>query len=385
MSRTVAIVVAAGRGKRFGGDVPKQYQMLGSIPVLRHAVCAFLDHDAIDAVLPVLHEGDREMWRSALDGLTTLDPVLGGETRQSSVLNGLEAIEGTADRVLIHDGARPNLAPEIIDRVCAALDDADGAVPVLAIADTLKRGNANQISETVDRQGLFRAQTPQGFRLEPFLKAHREMRGQDLTDDAAVAEAAGLRVMSVQGDEDNIKVTKPDDIQRLARLMPQTAALVRVGTGFDIHRFGPGTFVTLCGVRIPHERGLIGHSDADAALHAVTDAILGGLSLGDIGEHFPPDDAKWANAASGQFVQFAAAQVQARAGQIQHVDVTIICEVPKIAPHRAEMCQQLASLLGLRLDQVSVKATTSEGLGFVGRKEGIAVQASVTLGIPPRG
>lgn len=385
MSRTVAIVVAAGRGKRFGGDVPKQYQMLGGIPVLRHAVCAFLDHDAIDAVLPVLHEGDREMWRSALDGLTTLEPVLGGETRQSSVLNGLEAIEGTADRVLIHDGARPNLAPEIIDRVCAALDDADGAVPVLAIADTLKRGNANQISETVDRQGLFRAQTPQGFRLEPFLKAHREMRGQDLTDDAAVAEAAGLRVMSVQGDEDNIKVTKPDDIQRLARLMPQTAALVRVGTGFDIHRFGPGTFVTLCGVRIPHEQGLIGHSDADAALHAVTDAILGGLSLGDIGEHFPPDDAKWANAASGQFVQFAAAQVQARAGQIQHVDVTIICEVPKIAPHRAEMCQQLANLLGLRLDQVSVKATTSEGLGFVGRKEGIAVQASVTLGIPPRG
>ncbi len=385
MAKTVAIIVAAGRGQRFGSDVPKQYQMLGGMPVLRHAVRAFLDHDAIDAVLPVLHEGDREMWRSALDGLTTLEPVLGGETRQSSVLNGLEAIEGTADCVLIHDGARPNPAAEIIDRVCAALHDADGAVPVLAIADTLKRGNGGQISETVDRQGLFRAQTPQGFRLEPFLKAHREMRGHDLTDDAAVAEAAGLKVMSVQGHEDNIKVTNPDDIQRLAALMPQTAALVRVGTGFDVHRFGPGTFVTLCGVKIPHEQGLIGHSDADAAFHAVTDAILGGLSFGDIGEHFPPDDAKWANAASERFVRFAAEQVQARAGHIQHVDVTIICEVPKIAPHRAEMCEQLASLLGLRLDQVSVKATTSEGLGFVGRKEGIAVQATVTLGIPPRG
>lgn len=385
MSETVAIIVAAGRGQRFGGAAPKQYELLNSTPLLRHSLLAFLEHDRIDAVLPVIHPDDQDQFSAAAKGLKTLPPVFGGETRQASVLRALQALEGHADHVLIHDGARPNVSAAVIDNVCEALKHAPGAVPLLPVTDTLKRSDGQEVHETVPRSGLYRAQTPQGFSFSAILEAHQRAAGKDLTDDASVAENAGMRVASVAGDEDNIKVTGPEDLKRLEVLMGGTPNLIHVGSGFDVHKFGPGASIMLCGVEVPHTSGLIGHSDADVALHAVVDAILGALSLGDIGDHFPPSEAKWAGAASELFVQFAAEQIQARRGHIHHVDVTIICEGPKIGPHRNAMRASLGRMLELSLDRVSVKATTTEGLGFTGRKEGIAVQATVTLGLPANG
>ncbi|BBK31949.1 2-C-methyl-D-erythritol 2,4-cyclodiphosphate synthase [Stella humosa] len=385
---TIAIVVAAGRGLRFGGAVPKQYGLLAGRPVLRHAVDRFLAHPAVDGVRVVIHPDDLPLYSAAMAGLDLPPPVAGGATRRESVLNGLESLAAAPPaRVLIHDGARPLVDAELIDRTLAALAKHAGAVPAVAVADTLKRcGPDGAIVETVPRQGLWRAQTPQGFRFDRLLAAHR---GGDFTieptDDAQVMEQAGETVALVAGSEDNIKITHDGDLARAASLLGQVApggGDIRVGTGFDVHAFAEGDHVWLGGLRIAHDRALSGHSDADVALHALTDAILGAIGAADIGAHFPPTDPQWRGASSDRFLAHAASLVAARGGTIVHVDLTIVCERPKVGPHRAAMVERIAAILGVAADRVSVKATTTEGLGFTGRREGIVAQAVATVRLP---
>jgi 2-C-methyl-D-erythritol 4-phosphate cytidylyltransferase/2-C-methyl-D-erythritol 2,4-cyclodiphosphate synthase len=382
MARVVALVVAAGRGNRFGGDVPKQWQMLGGQPILRHSLGAFAAHPDIAEVRAVIHPDDRDRYEAAAAGLRLNPPISGGATRQDSVRLGLEALANDPpDWVLIHDGARPFVDSGLIARVLKALATEPGAIPALPVHDTLKRGEDGKIAATVPREGLFRAQTPQGFHFSPILAAHRANQGRELTDDAALFEAAGLPVALVEGAEENVKITTRRDLERSEAKLSGPRE-TRVATGYDVHRFGPGDHVTLCNVKVPHEQGLEGHSDADAALHALTDALLGCIGAGDIGRHFPPSDPRWKGADSALFLAYVAELVAAAGGRILHCDVTIICERPKIGPHRAAMVTRLAELLGLPESRVSVKATTTEGLGFTGRREGIAAQAAATISLP---
>ncbi len=380
---TVALILAAGCGARFGGTAPKQYQNLAGQPVLRRAVRAFLNHPCVDAVRVVIGPKDHLSYQNALGDLPLLPPVVGGESRQQSGRLGLESFQAQTPRhVLIHDAARPCLPAIVIDRVLDALRDTPGAVPALPVADTIKRGDHRGFgNETVDRMNLWRAQTPQGFHYARILAAHQAATDRNLTDDAAVAAAAGMAVRLVEGSVENIKLTTPEDLRRAEYAFGD--AEMRVGSGMDVHAFGPGDAVTLCGVAIPHGRGLRGHSDADVGWHALTDAILGALSDGDIGEHFPPTDAQWRGADSAIFLSHAAARVAAAGGEISHVDITMICQAPKIAPHRQAMRERTAAVLGLPLRRVSVKATTTEGLGYTGRGEGIAAQATATLRLYP--
>lgn len=386
MTTAVALIVAAGRGQRFGGEAPKQYQPLAGRPLIRHCLEVFAAHPLIAAVAAVIHPDDRDRYAAAAAGLELLPPAIGGATRQESVLNGLESLEALApDRVLIHDAARPLVDSAIIDRALAALDRAPAAIAAVPLTDTVKRATGDDdpmVAATVDRARLWRAQTPQAFRYADILAAHRSLAGAGLTDDAAVAEAAGLPVALVLGAEENLKVTTPADLSRAERLAAGGPLEFRTGSGFDVHRFGPGNGVMLCGVAIPHDRGLEGHSDADVGLHALTDAILGALGAEDIGSHFPPGDPRWRNADSASFLAFAGERVAGRGGRIIHLDVTLICERPKIAPHRAAMIDRIAAILGLPVGRVSVKATTTEGLGFTGRGEGIAAQAVATVALP---
>lgn len=387
MPGTVALVVAAGRGRRIGGETPKQYLPLGGQPMLRRSLSAFLSHDGIDAVTAVIRPDDRALFDAASAGLDVLPPVAGGATRRESVLRGLESLETSApERVLIHDGARPLVTADIIDRVLAALDEAPGAIAALPVTDTLKRGAEGRIEATVARAGLWRAQTPQGFRFAEILKAHRAAwkadSGAEFTDDAAVAEQAGLSLVLVAGSEENIKVTTEEDFRRAERLAAASAGELRVGMGFDAHRFGPGDHVWLCGLRIPHEQALSGHSDADVGLHALTDALLGTIGAGDLGRHFPPSDPKWRGASSDGFLRFAGELVAARGGRIVNLDLTLICESPRIDPHRDAMIARIAEILGVPRDRVSVKATTTEEMGFTGRGEGIAAQAVAAVRLP---
>jgi 2-C-methyl-D-erythritol 4-phosphate cytidylyltransferase/2-C-methyl-D-erythritol 2,4-cyclodiphosphate synthase len=382
MAGKVALIVAAGRGTRFGDAVPKQYLRLAGRPLLSHALGTFARHRRIEAVRAVIHEDDRALYDEAARGLELLDPVPGGTDRQDSVRLGLESLEALSpDQVLIQDGARPLTSAAVIDRVLDALDTMAGAVPGLPVTDTLKRAEGGQVVTTVERAGLYGAQTPQGFRFPEILSAHRAAAGERLTDDAAVAERAGLAVALVDGAADNLKVTGAEDLERAETLLA-VAGETRVGSGFDVHRFGPGDHVMLCGVRIGHDRGLIGHSDADVGLHAATDAILGALGAGDLGDHFPPSDPQWSGADSSRFLVFARDLVAARGGRVVHLDLTLICEQPKIGPHRAAMGAQVAELLAVSSERVSIKATTTERLGFTGRGEGIAAQATATLLLP---
>ncbi len=382
---TVALIVAAGRGARFGGETPKQYMPLGGAPLLRHSAARLASHAAIGAVRVVIDPAAEAYYRGAVAGLPLLEPVAGGATRQESVRRGLDSLAADPpDNVLIHDGARPFPDDALIGRVVDALGTNDGAVAAQPVVDTLKSADDDgRIARTIDRTGLWRAQTPQGFRYSAIVRAHAAAAARDdLTDDAAVAELAGLGVVLVPGAEDNLKVTTPDDLERAERILAAQLGDTRVGTGFDVHRFEAGDGVVLCGVSIPHTHRLAGHSDADVALHALTDAILGALGDGDIGEHFPPSDPQWAGAPSRLFVRHAVERVRARGGRIAHVDVTIICQAPKVSPHRDAMRAALGGLLGLEPDRVSVKATTTEGLGFTGRREGIAAQATATIRLP---
>ncbi len=383
MSTVFALVVAAGRGTRFGGTVPKQYLPLGGGTVLRHAVRAFADHARIAGVQVVIRDEDRAIFAAATAGLSLLPPVPGGAERQDSVRRGLEAlIPHDPARVLIHDGARPFPDPGLIDRVLDALDRAPAAIPALPLGDTIKRVENGTVRETVDRSLLWRAQTPQGFHFPAILAAHRKAAGRVLTDDAAVAEAAGISPVVVAGSEDNMKITTTHDLAAAERVFAARLGDVRVGQGFDVHGFAPGDHVMICGVAIPHECSLAGHSDADVGLHALTDALLGAIAAGDIGMHFPPSDPRWRGAPSHRFLRHAADLIRDRGGHIASADVTVICERPKIGPYRARMIERIASILDIPPERVSVKATTTERLGFTGRGEGIAALAVATVWLP---
>ena len=371
---TAAIIVAAGRGTRAGGPEPKQWQALAGRPVLAHAIAAF---GTCDRIVVVLHPEDMVRGLSLGAGVTL---VAGGETRDQSVRAALEALAGSGvTRVLIHDGARPLVSRALIGRVLAALDAGPAAAPALAVTDALWRGAGGLVTGTVARDGLYRAQTPQGFHLDAILAAHRAHPG-GAADDVEVARAAGLDVTIVEGEEENIKITWPGDLMRAEAILKGRRAMdVRTGNGFDVHAFCAGDHVTLCGVRVAHDCGLLGHSDADVGMHALTDAIYGALAEGDIGRHFPPSDPQWKGAASHIFLSHAAQLAAGRGYRISNADVTLICERPKIGPHALEMARVLAGILGIAADRVSVKATTSERLGFTGREEGIAAIATVTL------
>jgi len=386
MTGTVALVLAGGRGTRAGGGMPKQYRDIGGMPMLRRTLAAFTEHPDIDAVRAVIHPDDTGLYESATEGLDLLEPVIGSDSRQGSSYNGLISIKNSyPDIVLIQDAARPFTDRATVRRIIESLAASPAAIAAVPVIDTIKRGDAkDRVSGTVERAGLWRAQTPQGFRYTAILDAHTAVKDQELTDDAGVAEAAGMPVQLVMGHENNIKVTTEEDFMRAETILRETAsggttAETRLGTGFDVHRFEPGDHVTICGVDIPHSARLKGHSDADVGLHAITDAIFGALAEGDIGDHFPPSDPQWKSADSAIFLAKAAERVRARQGIITSLDVTIICELPKIGPHRAAMRERIAEICEIDAGRVSVKATTTEGLGFTGRAEGIAAQAAAAI------
>ncbi|MFL6752579.1 MAG: bifunctional 2-C-methyl-D-erythritol 4-phosphate cytidylyltransferase/2-C-methyl-D-erythritol 2,4-cyclodiphosphate synthase [Sphingomicrobium sp.] len=375
-----ALIVAAGKGERLGGDTPKQYRAIGGKPVLRWAVEAVIGHPAVRSTRVVVGTQQREQAAAALQGLDVGDLIEGGAERTDSVRAGLGAIDG--DAVLVHDAARPFCPAAVIDRLVAQLEFFDGAAPVLPVGDTLARAG-DQLGEPVERDGLARVQTPQAFRLEALRRAYRAWRGASPTDETSVVRAAGMRVAAVQGDPALDKLTTAEDFRRAeewlaGRLVPRT------GTGFDVHAFAGDGPVMLGGVAIPNRRGLAGHSDADVVLHAITDALLGAGGLGDIGEHFPPSDAQWKGASSDRFLAHAAALLRAKGAIIDHVDCTVIAEEPKVGPYRQQIRDRIAEIAGLTPGQVSIKATTSDGLGFTGRREGMAAQAvaSVRIGAP---
>jgi 2-C-methyl-D-erythritol 4-phosphate cytidylyltransferase/2-C-methyl-D-erythritol 2,4-cyclodiphosphate synthase len=383
MVSVYALVVAAGRGSRFGGAVPKQYLSLGGATVLRHAVTALAEHPRVSNVLVAIRPEDRGLFDRTVSGLPGLTPVVGGPTRQDSVRLGLEALAAYRPAcVLIHDGARPFPDSALVDRVIDGLDRAPAAIPCLPLSDTIKRVEDGVIQGTINRSALWRAQTPQGFHFEAILSAHRAAVGHDLTDDAAVAEAAGLAPLLVGGSEDNLKVTTTEDLVAAERLFMARKGDVRVGQGFDVHAFGPGDRVRICGIEIPHEASLVGHSDADVGLHALTDAVLGAIGAGDIGMHFPPSDPRWRGSSSDQFLRHAADLVGERGGTVAAVDVTIICERPKIGVYRTAMIERVAAILCIAPGRVSIKATTTDRLGFTGRGDGIAAQAIATVRLP---
>jgi len=388
MTDTIAaVVVAGGRGLRAGGDVPKQYREIAGEPVIRPALATFLNHPQIGAVQPVIHPQDEEAFRAATASLTKLlPPVWGGATRQASVRAGLEAFAASAPAiVLIHDAARPFLTEALIGRAIVAAKQNGAAVPGIAVADTVKKIDAAaHVTETLDRSQLRMVQTPQAFAFDLIMAAHRRAAAagrDDFSDDAALAEWAGHRVSVFEGEAGNVKLTTNDDFAR-AEILRSALADVRTGNGFDVHAFADGDHVMLGGVRIPHSRGVTGHSDADVALHALVDAILGALAEGDIGQHFPPSDPQWKGAASDRFLAFACERVRARGGMIANLDVTIVCEAPRVSPHRDAMRARIAAIAGVSLGRVAIKATTSEKLGFTGRGEGIVAMATATLRLP---
>ncbi|MFT9026428.1 2-C-methyl-D-erythritol 2,4-cyclodiphosphate synthase [Acetobacter indonesiensis] len=383
--RVAAILLAAGTGSRYaatsGSETPKQYVLLAGLPVIRHAAEALMPH--VTCLQPVGHP---DSLRDALDGLDTLPPVAGGETRQASVRAGLEALDALPDDqkpdlVLVHDGARPYVTATLVQNVIAALADHPGAIPAVPVADTLKREESGVIAGTVSRDHLYRAQTPQGFRFGLFRDLHRSASSLSATDDAKLLEDAGFSVALVRGDEDNIKLTYEDDLVRLERLIGPTL-LPRVGLGYDVHAFEEGRPLILCGITVPHTKGLAGHSDADVGIHALCDAIYGALAEGDIGRHFPPSQNEWKDADSARFLVHAGQRIRERGGMLINADLTLICERPKIGPHAEAMRQRLADLLQVEIGRISVKATTSERLGFTGREEGIACTAAVSVLVP---
>jgi len=383
-----AVVVAAGRGHRAGGEKPKQYWSMAGEAVIRPALRTFLAHPQVNAVQPVIHRDDNELFRAATAGLTgLLPPVCGGATRQASVRAGLEALATAApDIVLIHDAARPFLTGALISRAIVAATEHAATVPAIPIADTVKMIDAHDVvTATLDRNLLRTVQTPQAFAFGLILESHRRAAAngrEDFPDDAALAEWAGHRVTVFAGEAANLKLTTNDDLARAEALRIAAFADVRTANGFDVHAFADGDHVMLGGIRIPHSRGVSGHSDADVALHALVDAILGALAEGDIGVHFPPSDPQWQGASSDRFLAFACERVRARAGMIAHLDVTVVCEAPRITPHRDAMRARIASIAGIAVDRVAIKATTSEKLGFTGRGEGIVAMATATIRLP---
>src|SRR5258707_3932692 len=385
--KTAAILVAAGRGLRAGAGGPKQYRSIGGQPVIFRAMAPFCRHPQVFAVQPVLNPDDTAMFNDAVSGLSYQAPAPGGATRQASVHAGLEALAAQKpDIVLIHDAARPFVSQALIARAIEAASRTGAAVPSVAVTDTIKLVDADGNVEAMPRRAPFRiAQTPQAFRFDVILDAHRRAARDgrsDFTDDAALAEWAGLTVATFEGDPANMKLTTPEDFVRAEARLGAMLGDIRTGTGYDVHAFGDGDHVMICGVRVPHTKGFLAHSDGDVGLHALVDAILGALADGDIGSHFPPSDPRWKGAASDQFLKYAADRVTARGGRIANLEVTLICERPKIAPLRDTMRARIADITGLNISRIAVKATTSERLGFTGREEGIAATASATIRLP---
>jgi 2-C-methyl-D-erythritol 4-phosphate cytidylyltransferase/2-C-methyl-D-erythritol 2,4-cyclodiphosphate synthase len=385
--RTAAIIVAAGRGLRAGSGGPKQYRTIGGQTVISRAMAPFCRHPQIFAVQPVVNPDDAAMFNDAVSEMRYQPPATGGATRQASVRAGLEALTSQSpDIVLIHDAARPFVTAAVISRAIDAAGLTGAAVPAIPVADTIKLiGEDGHVEATPERARLRIAQTPQSFRYDVILDAHRRAAREgrdDFTDDAALAEWAGLTVATFEGDPANMKLTTPEDFVREEARLGAMLGDVRTGSGYDVHAFGDGDHVMICGVRVPHTKGFLAHSDGDVGLHALVDAILGALADGDIGSHFPPSDPKWKGAASDRFLKYAVERVTARGGRIAHLDVTLICERPKIGQYRDAMRARIAEITGLNLSRVAVKATTSERLGFTGREEGIAAMASATIRLP---
>lgn len=385
--RTAAILVAAGRGLRAGAGGPKQYRVIGGQPVIFRAMEAFSRHPDIFAVQPVVNPDDAELFNEAVSGLRHAPPTHGGATRQASVHAGLEALAAEKPEiVLIHDAARPFVTAGLISRAIDAAGRTGAAIPAIAVTDTIKlTGVSGDVEATPDRARLRIAQTPQAFRFDVILDAHRRAAREgrsDFTDDAALAEWAGLTVATFEGDVANMKLTTPEDFIREEARLGAMLGDIRTGTGYDVHAFGDGDHLMICGVRVPHTRGFLAHSDGDVGLHALVDAILGALADGDIGSHFPPSDIKWKGASSDRFLKYAVERVTARGGRIANLEVTMICERPKIGPLRDAMRARIAEITGINISRIAVKATTSERLGFTGREEGIAATASATIRLP---
>lgn len=375
--KTAAIIVAAGRGTRAGGGLPKQWHPLAGRTVLAHSIAAF--HNVVDHIVIAIHPDDRARALALQDIWPDLQIVDGGQSRAASVLAALRGLEGRGvEKVLIHDGARPLVSAQVTRDVLQALDLSIGAAPALPVTDALWRGEQGKVAGTADRAGLWRAQTPQGFRFDAILAAHLAHPG-GAADDVEVARWAGHAVAIVQGDEDNLKLTFAGDFARAEQILKGRDMDIRLGNGFDVHAFTQGDHVWLCGVRLPHSHALLGHSDADVGMHALTDALYGALAEGDIGVHFPPSDPQWKGAESHIFLRHAMGRVAARGYRLANCDVTLICERPKIGPHQAAMRAALAQIMQVPVDAISVKATTSEKLGFTGREEGIAALATAAL------
>jgi 2-C-methyl-D-erythritol 4-phosphate cytidylyltransferase / 2-C-methyl-D-erythritol 2,4-cyclodiphosphate synthase len=385
--RAAAILVAAGRGLRAGAGGPKQYRAIGGQSVIYRAMAPFSNHPQVSNVQPVLHLDDAAMFAAAVSGLRYEQPAEGGATRQASVHAGLEALSAhRPDIVLIHDAARPFVSADVITRAIEAATRTGAAIPVVPVTDTVKLVDASgQIEATPERARLRIAQTPQAFRFDAILEAHRRAAREgraDFTDDAALAEWAGLTVATFEGDVANMKMTTPEDFVREEARLASGLGDIRTGTGYDVHAFGAGDHVMICGVKVPHTKGFLAHSDGDVGLHALVDAILGALADGDIGSHFPPSDPQWKGASSDRFLKYAVDRVSARGGRIANLEVTLICERPKIGPLRDTMRARIAEISGVDISRVAVKATTSERLGFTGREEGIAATASATIRLP---
>jgi len=385
--QVAAVIVAAGQGVRAGAGMPKQFQRIGGETLLRRALSCFLGAPKVTFVQPVIRSEDVDLVRVETAGLNVLPPVFGGATRQASVRAGLEALlPRKPDIVLVHDAARPFASADLIARAIAAAEKTGAAIPGLPVTDTIKRVDVSgSVETTLDRASLRLVQTPQAFAFPALVAAHRraaEQGREDFTDDAALAEWAGMKVSVFPGEPGNTKFTTAEDFVRAEAIQAAALADVRTGSGLDVHAFGPGDHVTLGGIRIPHSHALTGHSDADVALHALTDAILGALADGDIGAHFPPSDPQWRGASSDRFLVFAVDRVRERHGRIAHLDLTIVCETPRIGEHRDRMRANIAKLAGIGIDRVAVKATTSEKLGFTGRGEGIVAYATATVRLP---
>ncbi|WP_035657713.1 bifunctional 2-C-methyl-D-erythritol 4-phosphate cytidylyltransferase/2-C-methyl-D-erythritol 2,4-cyclodiphosphate synthase, partial [Bradyrhizobium sp. STM 3809] len=378
---------AAGRGLRAGAGGPKQYRTVGGRTVIHRALAAFAEHPEVAVVQPVVNPDDIDVFNAAVSGLRHEAPAQGGATRQASVLAGLEAlVPHKPDIVLIHDAARPFVTPAVISRAIQAASKTGAAIPVVPVTDTVKEvGTGGDITATPERAKLRIAQTPQTFKFDTILEAHRRAAREGLTeftDDAAIAEWAGLTVATFEGDVANMKLTTPEDFVREEARLAAALGDIRTGTGYDVHAFGEGDHVWLCGLRVPHTKGFLAHSDGDVGLHALVDAILGALADGDIGSHFPPSDMKWKGASSDQFLKYAIERVTARGGRVANLEVTMICERPKIGPLRDQMRARIAEISGVDISRIAVKATTSERLGFTGREEGIAATASATIRLP---
>jgi len=381
-----AVVVAAGRGVRAGHATPKQYRNVRGAPVIRHALSLFIDHPQVTLIQPVIHRDDAAAFAEATAGLKVRAHAFGGATRQISVRAGLEALATEHPRiVLVHDAARPFASPALISRAIAA-GAGGAAIPGVALTDTIKEADADgRVARTLDRGRLRAIQTPQAFLYDGLLAAHRRASAggrDDFTDDAALAEWAGMAVTVFEGEAGNVKLTTEEDFTRIAAADWGALGDVRTGTGYDVHSFAEGDHVWLGGVCMPHSQSLSGHSDADAPLHALVDAILGALADGDIGAHFPPTDPQWRGARSDQFLAFAVDRVRQRGGRIAHLDITIMCEAPRVGPYRDAMRTRIAEIAGIAVDRVAVKATTNEKLGFIGRREGIAAIATATIRLP---